>query len=490
MSSYHFSVGHVSRGAGQSATASAAYISGEKLYSEYYGEYSDYTRKGGVIYTEIMLPDNAPGEFSDRETLWNSVENTEKNKRAQLAYNFNIALQNELSLDDNLDLARAFVMENFVSRGMICDLALHAPEPKDGGIANPHFHVLVPMRPLKEDGSWDAKQHREYRLDENGERIRKANGEYDFTSVPTTDWGCPETLREWRHNWAVMVNKAFEEKGIDEHVDERSYEAQGINLLPTIHEGPAVRAMEKKGKRTRKGDYNRWIKAAAEMLRKLREELESLKEWLHELNEYIKEESHREPTMADYINEYFAERNRGAYSQKARINNLKEHASTYNFLTRHKLSSIGSMEEFTKEVLADVKGLVHSMKDIEPRMNEIKDLLKRHEQYTMYKPFFDKKFTIRNVRKRDSYEKEHRAELTIFNTARRILKESHPEGKIPNPDKLRKELEGLEKKHDELHEAYMEKKAIRDELFKVKRMVDSVHRNQTKEIKRSIDQER
>jgi hypothetical protein len=148
------------------------------------------------------------------------------------------------------------------------------------------------------------------------------------------------------------------------------------------------------------------------------------------------------------------------------------------------------MEEFTKEVLADVKGLVHSMKDIEPRMNEIKDLLKRHEQYTMYKPIFDKKFTIRNVRKRDSYEKEHRAELTIFNTARRILKESHPEGKIPNPDKLRKELEGLEKKHDELHEAYMEKKAIRDELFKVKRMVDSVHRNQTKEIKRSIDQER
>ena len=99
MSLYHFSMGHVSRGAGQSAVASAAYISGSELYSEYYGEWSDYTRKVGVIYTEIILPDNAPREFMDRETLWNSVENAEKNKRAQLAYNFNIALQNELSID-------------------------------------------------------------------------------------------------------------------------------------------------------------------------------------------------------------------------------------------------------------------------------------------------------------------------------------------------------------------------------------------------------
>ena len=95
MSLYHFSLGHVSRGAGQRAVASAAYISGSELYSEYYGEWSDYTRKDGVIYTEIILPDNAPKEFMDRETLWNAVENVEKNKRAQLAYSFNIALQNE-----------------------------------------------------------------------------------------------------------------------------------------------------------------------------------------------------------------------------------------------------------------------------------------------------------------------------------------------------------------------------------------------------------
>ena len=98
LSLYHFSLGHVSRGAGQSAVASAAYISGSELYSEYYGEWSDYTRKDGVIYTEIILPDNAPREFMDRETLWNSVENAEKNKRAQLAYNFNIACRTSYRL--------------------------------------------------------------------------------------------------------------------------------------------------------------------------------------------------------------------------------------------------------------------------------------------------------------------------------------------------------------------------------------------------------
>ena len=154
---YHFHVTQVKRSAGSSVIASAAYRAGEKLYSEYYGEINDYSHKPGVIFTEIILPDHAPAEYKDRAALWNAVEKAERGKKAQLAYSFDIALQNELSMEENIALARQFVREQFVSKGMIADLAIHAPE-KNGGIPNPHFHVLCPIRPLNPDGTWGSKQ--------------------------------------------------------------------------------------------------------------------------------------------------------------------------------------------------------------------------------------------------------------------------------------------------------------------------------------------
>ena len=144
MALFHLSVTQTKRSAGQSAIASAAYRAGERLYSEYYGEYSDYTRKGGVICSDILLPSHAPPEYTDRQTLWNAVEKAERGKNAQLAYSFDIALQNEFSLEENIALARQFLLENFVSRGMVVDFAVHQPDREDGGIPNPHFHVLCP----------------------------------------------------------------------------------------------------------------------------------------------------------------------------------------------------------------------------------------------------------------------------------------------------------------------------------------------------------
>ena len=132
MALYHFSVKQVSRGKGQTVVNSAAYISGQKLYNDYYGQVHDYTRKSGVMFTEILKPDYVPERLSDRETLWNEVERAEKGKRAQLAYSFDIALQNELTLEENIQLAREFCQEQFVARGMIVDLAVHEGKSKDG----------------------------------------------------------------------------------------------------------------------------------------------------------------------------------------------------------------------------------------------------------------------------------------------------------------------------------------------------------------------
>ena len=157
MALFHLSVTQTKRSAGQSAIASAAYRAGERLYSEYYGEYSDYTRKGGVICSDILLPSHAPPEYADRQTLWNAVEKAERGKNAQLAYSFDIALQNEFSLEENIALARQFLLENFVSRGMVVDFAVHQPDREDGGIPNPHFHVLCPIRPIEQKRGKDGK---------------------------------------------------------------------------------------------------------------------------------------------------------------------------------------------------------------------------------------------------------------------------------------------------------------------------------------------
>lgn len=144
---YHWNIGIVSRGKGKSAVAAAAYRSGEKLTNEWDGMTHDYTRKGGVVHTEIMLPSHAPPSFSDRSTLWNSVELYEKAGNAQLAREIDAALPIELSREEQIRLVREYCSSQFVSRGMCVDYAIH-----DTDSGNPHCHIMLTMRPLDERG--------------------------------------------------------------------------------------------------------------------------------------------------------------------------------------------------------------------------------------------------------------------------------------------------------------------------------------------------
>ena len=183
MALYHFSVRNVSRGKGQMVVASAAYISGQRIFDSYYNKIHDYTSKSGVIFTEILTPEYVPERLTDRETLWNEVEHVERNNKAQLAYSFDIALQNELTLEENIRLAKEFCQEQFVARGMIVDLAVHEGKAENEEEPdNPHFHVLVPIRPFTEEGIWGNKQRREYILDEDGNRVKDAKGKDMFNA--------------------------------------------------------------------------------------------------------------------------------------------------------------------------------------------------------------------------------------------------------------------------------------------------------------------
>ena len=191
MALYHFSLGHIKRTAGHTTIAAAAYRSGEKLYDAFYGETQDYSRKKGVITSMIYAPDYVPERLHDRQTLWTEVEYNENRKDAQLAYSFDIALQNELTMEENIELLDTFVREEMVPLGMIVDVAIHDPDKGKHGIPNPHGHLTSPIRPFLESGMWGDKQHQEYVLDENGEKIRSCGFvqlvDEGYTGVRITD---------------------------------------------------------------------------------------------------------------------------------------------------------------------------------------------------------------------------------------------------------------------------------------------------------------
>ena len=426
---YHFHVTQIKRSAGQSAVAAAAYRSGEKLHSEYYGEDSDYTRKGGVICSETLLPPQAPPSFSDRETLWNAVEKVERGKRAQLAYSFDIALQNEFSMQENIELARHFLLEQCVSRGMVADYAIHQPDKKDGGIQNPHFHVMCPIRPIEPDGKWGNKQRREYVLDEQGERIRDEAGNYVFNAVPTTDWGKPETLEFWREQWAQLCNTRFAEKGLDCRIDHRSYERQGVEQIPTQHEGPTVRAMEAKGIRTNKGDLNRWIRKTNAMFREAKQKIVALIDWLKEIKAELSKP--QPPTLVELLSAYYDNRNKGAYSSKARIANLKRLSEAVSYLETKGLYTADDLDAALHTMQDKIDTLKKSASGKQARIKELDELLRMADYYEDGKPVADKLKTIRFEKSRQKYKAEHDDTLRLFYMAERKLKRQVVDDKLP-----------------------------------------------------------
>ncbi len=264
----------VMRSAGQSAVEKASYISRQTMHSDYDG--TDYRPKAkeDLVHHEVSLPEHAPKEYSDPAVLWNAVEAVEKSKNAQLARMIKFTLPNDWSYEIAEEITRDFIKRNFTSRGMCADWAIHdSVNPK--GQRNLHVHVLLTMRPFNENSEWDAKQHKVYVLDEEGNRIPNKSGKgYKCTTEKTTDWDSKENARLWRKNLCGTFNAVNEKLGLDERWEYRSYQEQGIELIPTIHLGPSASALERKGIHTEKGDINREIIRRNTVLIKARQDFE------------------------------------------------------------------------------------------------------------------------------------------------------------------------------------------------------------------------
>jgi len=258
MAIYHFHgqvIGRITKdGNPKSPLSSAAYRSGEKLHDELDNKTWSYTRE---VQPEahILAPSHAPEWATNREKLWNEVNKIEKNYNATLAREFNIGLPRELNHEQQRELALEFCQEAFVDRGMVADIAIHRDDEN-----NPHFHVMLTVRPFNEDGSWGVKAKREYLYDENGNHILDKNGKKAFRKVDTTDWKSKDVFLYWRKLWADKANEHLRKNGINETISHLSNKARNIEELPTIHEGYASRQRVRDGKESDRINTNKKIK--------------------------------------------------------------------------------------------------------------------------------------------------------------------------------------------------------------------------------------
>ena len=489
MGCYHFHLNQLSRGKGQSAIASAAYRAGAKLECTYYGEVSDYTRKGGVVLAEIHLPQQAPERFKDRETLWNEVEWIEGNKKAQLAHSFDIALMNEFSMEENIELARRFVEEQLVARGMIADLAIHDPKKAKDKIPNPHMHIMVPIRPLQEDGTWGQKQKKVPVLTPDGQPVLNQKGQPVFRAVHTTDWSRKETLEELRSAWARMCNELYEEKGLTERVDARSYEERGIDKIPMVHEGPNVQAMEARGISTALGSLNRLIRALNDM----KERAKNLLQWSLFRQSQLMERMLflHQPTLADYLRNYYDKRNAVAESyaygtQKAKNTNLKQFAETISFLEEQ---DVRTPEQLTEKI----QELDTQLKEVSQRLNQQLSAL-RSVNSNLYaiKEYFETRPVYLELKNkyfgRGKFKEEHKKELNGYYRSERILKENlDPSGKIPegqwkkDAENLSEEVAILRREKDKIGAALRKYEIIRKNVDDMlSKEEESIHLSETK----------
>ena len=316
MAIYHLEAKVISRGAGRSAVAAAAYMSCSQILNDYDGVQHDYTRKQGLAWQQIFLPEYAPAEWSDRGILWNAVEENEKTKDSRLAREFVVALPIEMGKAEWESLLTEFIKNNFVADGMCADVCIH-----DTDEHNPHAHIMVTVRPLAENGQWQYKTEKEYLCVRDGEEMGFTGAEFKqaqkegwekqyqykvgrkkeymtpsaaeaagyerASKTPKSTrfgrqnpiaarWNSDEQLVLWRSAWADVTNRYLERVGAEARIDHRSHADRGILEQPTIHEGVTARAMEQQGFIADRCELNRQIKADNKLLRELRTAFEKI----------------------------------------------------------------------------------------------------------------------------------------------------------------------------------------------------------------------
>ena len=453
----HNEISIVQRSQQQSAVAAAAYQSGEKLFCGYDQEVKHYPEKRGIVHNEILLPANAPRSYADRNTLWNAAEAVEKQWNSQLARRWVLTIPREIPPDQYAVLVREFCEQQFVSKGMIVDFAIHDPKPPGH---NPHCHVMLTMRAMDEHGKWLPKARKVYDLDENGERIRLPSGNWKSHKEDTVDWNEQYHGQEWRTGWETVQNRYLEMVNSPVRVDLRSYEKQGLDIIPTVHMGAAVTQMERRGIQTNIGNLNRDIKAANRMMSVIRSTIQNLRDWISDILEARKELlAEKKPETAspdlinllrDYLNLRKAERRDWSRygQQKGATKDLQSFVNATNYLKNHEIFTLEQLDNVLEEVKQKSGSISTGMRKAESRMKVITGIQNAVADCQQHKAIHDKYVRIGWKTVQSVYAESHRDELDAYNKAYRFLKKHGVDLNV-NLEALQTEYEQLQTSHAE-----------------------------------------
>ena len=477
MAIYHCSIKIIKRSQGRSAVAAAAYRSGQKLTNEWDGITHDYTKKGGVVHSEILLPTYAPPEFSQRSTLWNSVEKIEKNRDAQLAREIEISLPVELDRQEQIRLVHAYVRDAFVASGMCADFSIH-----DKGDGNPHTHIMLTLRPLKESGEWGAKCRKEYDLDERGQRIPLPGGEFKSHRVNTTDWNDPGKAEVWRATWADACNRAFEQIGRSERIDHRSYVRQGIQQVPTVHMGVAATQMERRGLPTEKGTINREISAQNRLLKEIKARITRLYNW----SKQQAAQPEQKPSIWEQLQQMQAAAK--PTTRYGKVKTLKESATLFNFLQENGISSMQELHAKVTSMQTQYYGLRGEIAATAHQIDELNKRLSMWKQYIDNKPVHQRLVSL-NPQAREKFRDAHSVELALYDATVRYLDELKASGEKITPKHWQADSEHLTVQNDTLYQQMKAMRADIQSVEKIRKTADELarsgkSRNQIKEPER------
>lgn len=469
MAIYHLESKVISRGAGRSAVAAAAYLSCSRMLNEYDGVQHDYTRKQGLVWQQIFLSVAAPAEWQDRETLWNAVEENEKTKDSRLAREFVVALPIELSKAQWEKLLSDFVFDTFVSDGMCADVAIHDPYPPGH---NPHAHILLTVRPLDEKGKWQYKTEKEYLCVKNGkeqgftaaefkqaqadgwekqyqykagkkkvymapsaaqargyERVSKypKSTKYGRQNPISERWNSEEQLVLWRKAWTDVTNLHLEQAERAERIDHRSHAERGLEEQPTIHEGVIARALEKKGIVSDRCELNRQIKADNALLRELRGQVrklaQSVKNTLPTLAEAM-ENVRKNLLLFCYQLGYLR---KGKERLSASLDTLRPALTQYNQLAKNirdktkerrdlfsERKAISAVHVFQhQELAAKIAVLTEDLEELRSEKNLLLASLEYTEEDAIVKFQKDIAAIEQNLKRLEEQEQKYSAELNV-----------------------------------------------------------------------------
>jgi len=427
------------KGKCSSAVDASGYIEREERDSEYDGHHYKPDAKEDLVHKEVNLPENAPEEYKDSATLWNAVEMAEKNSNAQLCRMMKMSLPNEWTYEVAVEVVRKYVIDNFVSKGMCANWAIH-DSVNEKGQRNLHFHCLLTLRAIDENGKWMPKQRKIYILDENGNKIRKGKN-YKCKTEQVTDWNDRKWGKIWRKNLAELINQTNEALKVDAHWEHQSFKELGIEAPPTIHLGSKANALEKKGIHTERGDYNRKVMEIRGLIDFIAKTSASIEAFATKSARLLKNE------VTDLIDAVVKRHGRlqlpimsGKYLRKvSHRERLQDPEQMLSFIDEKGITNFDELQNYLNEHGAVFDKLDADLEKGNARVKELKAKISAWERYEPFLKVRKQSKSLKGFAKL-KFDKENKAVLDAFPEEVEKLRRVIPEGEPIVPKVWQKEI--------------------------------------------------